>query len=182
MSGACPFICRSCICCERKRVVLRLPVFTACLSKWACGGLGGHRRSNHTQREESRNPGGPLKLMRFYNYCWVYDYCCCSTHTHIWSSRLTYTQPWLRLTYTHRWLRVMRVYYYCVEMKCPWGRKTSWGFLWTLRPPRQGEENTVFRRPSLCIPHCCFKSAVFTLHTGTERTNKMSHWPIHLNV
>lgn len=62
-----------------------MPVFTACLSKWACGGLEGHSRSNHTQREEFRNPGGPLKVMRFYNYCFIYDYCSCRchhTHTH----------------------------------------------------------------------------------------------------
>lgn len=98
MSGTSPFICKPCICSEGKRVVLGLPVFTACLSKWACGGLEGHSRSNHTQREESRNPGGPLKVMRFYNYCFIYDYCscrrCCArTHTHVCSNRLTYTYP-----------------------------------------------------------------------------------------
>lgn len=54
--GPIPFIWDPCICYEGKRVVLELPVFTACLSKWACGGLRGHSRSNHTQREEFRNP------------------------------------------------------------------------------------------------------------------------------
>lgn len=54
-----------------------------------------------------------------------------------------------------------------VETKCPQGRKTSWGFLWTLRPSRQREENTALRRPSMYKLDCYFKSAVFTLHTGT---------------
>ncbi len=82
-----------------------------------------------------------------------------AAHTHVYSNRLTNTHPWLR---------VMRVYYYCVETKCPGGRKTSWGFLWTLRPPRQREGNTALRRPRVYTLDCYFKSAVFTLHIGTE--------------
>lgn len=106
-SATIPFIWGPCICYEGKRVVLELPVFTACLSKWACGGLRGHSRSNHTQREEFRNPWGPLNVMRFYNYCFIYDYCCCHrcARTHI------YTRPQTDIYIP--WLRVMRVYYYC---------------------------------------------------------------------
>lgn len=106
-SATIPFIWGPCICYEGKRVVLELPVFTACLSKWACGGLRGHSRSNHTQREEFRNPWGPLNVMRFYNYCFIYDYCCCHrcARTHI------YTRPQTDIYIL--WLRVMRVYYYC---------------------------------------------------------------------
>lgn len=106
--GTIPFIWEPCICYEGKRVVLELPVFTACLLKWACGGLRGHSRSNHTQREEFRNPWGPLNVMRFYNYCFIYDYCCCChccTRTHV------HTLPQTDIYIP--WLRVMRVYYYC---------------------------------------------------------------------
>lgn len=102
-----PFIWESCIYYEGKRVVLELPVFTACLSKWACGGLRGHNRSNHTQWEEFRNPWGPLNVMRFYNYCFIYDYCCC----HCCARKHVYTLPQTDIYIP--WHRVMRVYYYC---------------------------------------------------------------------
>lgn len=51
VSGTSPFICRSCICCEGKRAVPGLAVFTACLSNGHVGGWKAMRgQTTHSER------------------------------------------------------------------------------------------------------------------------------------
>lgn len=56
VSGTGPFICRACICCEGKRAVLGLTVFTACLSN---GHVGGWKATKGQTTHSERSPGPP---------------------------------------------------------------------------------------------------------------------------
>lgn len=89
VSGTSPFIWRPCLCCKRKRVMLRLPEFTACLSNGHLGAEGPQQVKPHTSRraQDPQRTTQSDEILQLLLGLWLLK-----LHTQICSNRLTQTQ------------------------------------------------------------------------------------------